>query len=64
MPKIRNSSNEQTVIYPHKGILPSNQKKQTINKYYKDTMLSERSQSQKVTYYEIPFIWHMGKDKL
>lgn len=28
---------------------------------FKCTMLRERSQYQKVTYYMIPFLWHSGK---
>ena len=52
--------NKQNVVYPHNGILFSNKKEAINDTYYimgpKNTMLSERSQTQKTTYCVTPFI--------
>ena len=54
---------KQNVVYAHNRIIFSNEKEWGIDTCYnmmnpENIMLNERSQSQKVTYCMIPFIWN------
>ena len=59
---------KQNVVHPYNGILFSFFKEGDSDICYNidepDFMLSERSQSQKATYYTIPFKWNIQKKQL
>ena len=60
---------KQTVIHPDDGILFNPKKIWAIKSWQiwmnlKCLLLSERSQSQKATYYRVSTIWHSGKGKI
>lgn len=58
---------EQNVIYPHSGILFSDEKEETTGTHhnmneFENITLSERGQAQKTTYYMVPLIWNSLKN--